>query len=172
LVAELESQVSIAFSYPLVASRVAFGCLLLATVSTMAVIDYREMRLPNYLNAMLAIGGLGQAVFIGHPELIDALLGAVFGFAVLSMIAALFSYVRGVDGLGMGDQKFAAAAGLWIGWEEIASMLLIASCSALVFVMIRSAREWKLDRTARIPFGPFLGLGTVACWLTAALPSS
>jgi leader peptidase (prepilin peptidase)/N-methyltransferase len=88
------------------------------------------------------------------------------------MISALFSYVRGVDGLGYGDLKFVAAAGLWIGWEAIASMLLIASCSALIFVMIRSAREWKLDRTARVPFGPFLGLGTVVCWLAAALPSS
>ncbi|MEH2503393.1 leader peptidase (prepilin peptidase)/N-methyltransferase [Bradyrhizobium sp. AZCC 1578] len=163
---------SIALSDPLVVSRVAFGCVLLTTVLTMAVIDCRQMRLPNSLNAMLAAGGIGQAIFVGHPELTDALLGAVLGFAVLSMIAALFSYVRGVDGLGLGDQKFVAAAGLWIGWEGIASMLLIASCTALIFVMIRSARERKLDRTARVSFGPFLGLGTVVCWLAAALTSS
>jgi prepilin signal peptidase PulO-like enzyme (type II secretory pathway) len=164
--------VSIAFSDPLIASRVVFGCVLLATVLTMAVIDYREMRLPNSLNAILAVGGLSQAAFVGRPDLTDALLGAAFGFAVLSMISALFFYVRGVDGLGLGDQKFVAAAGLWIGWEDITSMLLIASCSALIFVTIRSAREWRLDRTARLPFGPFLGLGTVVCWLAAALPSS
>jgi prepilin signal peptidase PulO-like enzyme (type II secretory pathway) len=164
--------VNIGLSDPLLASRAAFGCVLLAIVLTMALIDYREMRLPNSLNAMLAVGGLGQAAFVGRPDLTDALLGAALGFAVLSMISVLFSYVRGVDGLGLGDQKFVAAAGLWIGWEEIASMLLIASCSALILVMIRSAREWKLDRTARVPFGPFLGLGTVVCWLAAAPPSS
>jgi leader peptidase (prepilin peptidase)/N-methyltransferase len=164
--------VNIGLPDTLLAARAAFGCVLLAIVVTMAVIDHREMRLPNSLNAMLAAGGLGQAIFVGHPELTDALLGAAFGFAVLSAIAALFSLVRGVDGLGMGDQKFAAAAGLWIGWEDIAEMLLIASCSALIFVVIRSVSEWKFDRAARIPFGPFLGLATVVCWLTTALPSS
>jgi prepilin signal peptidase PulO-like enzyme (type II secretory pathway) len=145
-------------------SKIAFGCLLLATVATMAVIDWREMILPNRFNAVLAAGGLGQAIFVGRPDLPDALLGAFLGFAVLSMIAALFRYVRGVDGLGFGDRKFVAAAGLWIGWEQISLMLLIASCSALIFVLIRSAWGRKLDIAMRLPFGPFLGFGTVACW--------
>lgn len=144
--------------------KIAFGCLLLATVATMAVIDWREMILPNRFNAVLAAGGFGQVIFIGRPDLPDALLGAFFGFAVLSMIAALFRYVRGVDGLGFGDRKFAAAAGLWIGWEQIALMLLIASCSALIFVLIQSAWCRKFDIAIRLPFGPFLGFGTVACW--------
>jgi hypothetical protein len=49
------------------------------------------------------------------------------------------------------------AAGLWIGWEEITQMLLIASCSALVISV------------ARVPFGPFLDLGTMHAPI-AALP--
>jgi leader peptidase (prepilin peptidase) / N-methyltransferase len=151
----------------LIISKAAFGCLLIATVLKMAVIDCREMILPNRLNAILAAGGVGQAVFVGGPDLTDALLGALLGFVVLSMIAALFRYVRGIDGLGFGDQKFAAAAGLWIGWEQITSMLLIASCSALIFVIVRSAKGRKLDIAARLPFGPFLGLGTLVCWSMA-----
>ena len=81
-------------------------------------------------------------------------------------------YLRGIDGLGLGDQKFAAAAGLWIGWEQITSMLLIASCSALIFVIVRSAKGQKLDIAERLPFGPFLGLGTVACWSMTIVPGS
>jgi prepilin signal peptidase PulO-like enzyme (type II secretory pathway) len=154
----------------LIASKAAFGCLLFATVFVMAVVDCRKMILPNNLNALLAAGGIGQAVLVGQPDLFDAALGALLGFVVLSGIAAVFRRIRDVDGLGFGDQKFAAAAGLWIGWEQIATMLLIASCSALVFVIFRSARGWKLDTAARVPFGPFLGLGTVACWLVAVVP--
>ena len=156
----------------LVEPNAPFGCLLLATVVTMAVIDCREMILPNRLNAILAAGGVGQAIFVGRPDLTDALLGALFGFAILSMIAALFRHIRGIDGLGFGDQKFAAAAGLWIGWEQITSILLIASCSALIFVIVRSAKERKLDIAMRLPFGPFLGLGTVACWSMTIVPGS
>lgn len=156
----------------LVVSKAAFGCLLLATVLMMAVIDCREMILPNRLNAVLAVGGISQAVFIGHPDLTDALLGALFGYTILSMIAALFYYFRGIDGLGLGDQKFAGAAGLWIGWEQISSMLLIASCSALIFMIVRSAKGHRLDISSRVPFGPFLGLGTVVCWSMAIVPGA
>ena len=156
----------------LIALKVAFGCWLLVTVSIMAVIDCRELILPDSLNALLAVGGIGQAVLIGHPDLTDAVLGATFGFFVLSAIAVLFRRVRGIDGLGFGDQKFSAAAGLWIGWEAIAPMLLIASCSALIFLIIRSAGGWRFDRLVRLPFGPFLGLGTVVCWLVAVAPGS
>ena len=156
----------------LIALKAAFGCWLLATILIMAVVDCQEMILPDRLNALLAVGGIGQAVFIGRPDLTDAVLGAMFGFFILSAVAGLFRRVRGIDGLGFGDQKFSAAAGLWIGWEAIAPMLLIASCSAIAFLIIRSAGGRKFDSAARVPFGPFLGLGTAVCWLVAVVPVS
>lgn len=148
----------------LITLKMAFGCLLFTTVFAMAVVDLREMILPDRLNALLAGGGVGQSVFIGQPQFADAALGAFFGFVVLSTVAAAFRHIRGIDSLGFGDQKFAAAAGLWIGWEGIGPMLLIASCSALTFILIRSVGR-KFDKSEKVPFGPFLGLGTVTCWL-------
>ena len=156
----------------LILLKAAFGCLLVAIVLMMAIIDCREMILPNRLNYLLAAGGICQAVFVGQPDLTDAVLGALLGFVVLGAVAALFRHLRGIDGLGFGDQKFSAAAGLWIGWREISLMLLIASCSALVFVALRSAKERKFDVVARVPFGPFLGLGTMVCWLVTVAPGS
>lgn len=152
--------------------QAAFGCVLVAIVAAMAVIDCRQQILPDRLNVLLAVAGIGQAILVGQPGLADAALGALFGFAVLAGVAALFRRLRGVDGLGFGDQKFAAAAGLWIGWELIAPMLLVASCSALVFVAIRSVKVRKLDAAMRLPFGPFLGLGTMVCWLVASASGS
>jgi leader peptidase (prepilin peptidase)/N-methyltransferase len=145
--------------------KALFGGLLLSIVIIMAAIDAREMILPNRLNALFAASGVGQAVLVGHPQFADAALGAALGFATLSGIAALFRQVRGVEGLGFGDQKFAAAAGIWIGWDQIAPMLLIASCSALAFSITRSLKQGTFDRATRLPFGPFLGLGVVVCWL-------
>jgi leader peptidase (prepilin peptidase)/N-methyltransferase len=172
LAAELEGEVSVGWPNLLMMAKAAFGCLLVAVVVTMSIVDYREMILPNRLNSLLAGGGICQAVFVGQPDLIDAVGGAVLGFVVLGAVAALFRSLRGIDGLGFGDQKFSAAAGLWIGWQGIAPMLLIACCSALVFVTVRSAKERKFDAAARLPFGPFLGLGTTVCWLVAIAPGS
>lgn len=155
-----------------IVSRIAFGCLLFAIVLKMAIIDCREMILPNRLNFLLACGGIGQAAFLRHPDLTNAALGALFGFAVLGAVAALFHRIRGIDGLGGGDQKFLASAGFWIGWQQIAPMLLIASCSALAFVTIRSVKQRKLEVQERVPFGPFLGFGTLVCWLITAVSGS
>ena len=116
-----------------------------------------------------------QEVKLGRLYLLDDLISRTRSLArcwhsvVLGAVAALFRHLRGIDGLGLGAQKFSFAAGLWIGWEEIAPMMLIASCSALVFVTIRSAKERKHDVAARVPFGPFLGLGTVVCWSAAVV---
>jgi leader peptidase (prepilin peptidase)/N-methyltransferase len=156
----------------LIASKVAFGCFLFAVVIIMAVIDVREMILPNRLNLLLAAGGVGQAILVGNPRPANAALGALLAFVILSAVALLFRHDRGIDGLGLGDQKFSAAAGLWIGWEAIAPMLLVASCSALIFVALRSVNGGAFSRASRLPFGPFLGIGTVACWLFAAVPGS
>ena len=152
----------------LLLTQAAFGCVLVAIVATMAIIDCRRQILPDRLNVLLAATGIGQAILVGQPGLADAALGALFGFAVLGGVAALFRHLRGIDGLGFGDQKFTAAAGLWIGSELIAPMLLVASCSALVFVAVRSVMVQKFDATMRLPFGPFLGLGTMVCWLVAS----
>lgn len=156
---------SIASPDLLIVSKAAYGCFLCAIVLTMAVIDAREMVLPNCLNLLLAAGGVGQALLVGNPRPADAVLGALLAFFTLSAVALLFRRVRGIDGLGLGDQKFSAAAGLWIGWGAIAPMLLVASCSALIFVALRSTNGRTVSRVSRLPFGPFLGIGTVACWL-------
>ena len=104
---------------PVIVLKAAFGCLLIGLIVRLAVIDVRRMILPDRLNLALAAGGLVQALVVGEPSPIDAVLGALVAAAALGLIAAVFRYVRGIDGLGLGDQKFVAAAGLWIGWQEI-----------------------------------------------------
>jgi leader peptidase (prepilin peptidase)/N-methyltransferase len=155
----------VSVALPELLMKAAFGCLLVALIVRLAIIDCREMILPDRLNAMLAAGGAAHAILLGQPGLVDAIAGAVVGFLTLVVVAAVFRRTRGIEGLGFGDQKFAAAAGLWIGWEGVAPMLLIASLSALAFVGVRAATALQFDMAARVPFGPFLSLGTVVCWL-------
>ena len=67
------------------------------------------------------------------------------------------------------DEANAVAAGLWIGWQNMLRMLLIAALSAVVFVAVQGMRSGQWQLKARVPFGPFLGIGTIACWLSAVV---
>jgi leader peptidase (prepilin peptidase)/N-methyltransferase len=153
-------------------ATVGLGVLLFTTILAMAIVDCRRLVIPDRLNLLLATGGLGQVIVLGRPDFSEAILGAAIGFGALYTLATLFRHARGVDGLGFGDQKFAGAAGLWLGWQHIAPMLLIASIAGLAFIAIFSIRRKTIDRRYRLPFGPFLGFGMAVCWVgLVAIPS-
>ncbi len=71
---------------------------------------------------------------------------------------------RGQDGLGWGDVKLAAAAGAWVGWEAMPSMILIAALFGIAAVLLR---RWlrKTSMEESIPFGPALAAATWVLWL-------
>jgi prepilin peptidase CpaA len=74
-----------------------------------AWIDYAQRRVPNWLNAALALAGLtAQTVFFGWSGLLDGFLGLLVGFAVLILPWAM-------HGMGAGDVKLMAAIGAWLG---------------------------------------------------------
>jgi leader peptidase (prepilin peptidase)/N-methyltransferase len=150
--------------------RTIFGSLLGGTVLALTVVDLKKMILPDRLNLLLAAIGTWQSIVLGSPSPMNAALGGLVGASCLMLIAALFRRWRGVEGLGFGDVKFVAAAGLWIGWQGLPLMLSIASTSALAFVAVRAIRKREFDRMAALPFGPFLGLGAVLTWLAMATP--
>lgn len=142
-----------------------FGILLITLLCALAQADLKGLILPNFLNLALGIGGIAQAFTLGDPTPIAAALGALFGGASMGMIAQGYRTMRGFDGLGMGDIKFVGAAGFWIGWEGIPLMLLFASLTALAFVGCLLVLNRAINRRTRIPFGPFLGGGTLFTWL-------
>src|SRR5262245_34580392 len=95
------------------AMRIGFGFLLGGIVLALAIVDARKHLLPDRLNLLLAAIGAGQPLILGAPSAADAALGGLFGALSLLLIAALFRRWRGVDGLGLGDVKLVAAAGIW-----------------------------------------------------------
>lgn len=147
------------------ALRLLFAIPLFYLLFSLTRADLREMILPDHLNLMLAGTGLVHCLIIHEPDVFDAALGAAAGSMSMTLLAFVFRYTRGVDGIGRGDVKLIAAAGLWIGVEGIPLMLLIASTTAGVFVAARALIRRTFDRAERIPFGPFLALGTSCSWL-------
>jgi leader peptidase (prepilin peptidase)/N-methyltransferase len=126
------------------------------------------MILPDRLNALLAGAGIGQSLALGLPSFPDAALGSMIGGGLLALLGALFRWLRGIDGLGLGDVKLLSAVGLWVGWQGLPLVLSIASTTALAFLALRMVRQGRPLR-AILPFGPFLALGTVVSWLHLVL---
>jgi leader peptidase (prepilin peptidase)/N-methyltransferase len=67
--------------------------------------------------------------------------------------------------MGLGDAKLLAASGAWLGAEGLPGVLLWASGSALVGILIARWRGETLSASTRVPFGPFLAFGTWLVWV-------
>jgi leader peptidase (prepilin peptidase) / N-methyltransferase len=80
------------------------------------------------------------------------------GFVLLAVIGEVYFRRKGTEGLGLGDAKLFGAAGAWLGWQALPTVLLIGSVGGLVFALIRG-------RTDRVAFGPWLALGLWVMWV-------
>ena len=123
------------------------------------------------LTIVLLIGaGLvraGLAVQRGAPAslLTDSIIGAAAGYLVFAAIGAIFFRLRGQEGLGLGDAKLLAAAGAWLGWQMLPSVVLVAALGGLAQVAL-AGRLWPAGAADRsLAFGPWLALAFFGLWL-------
>lgn len=130
---------------------------LLIALATLAWIDHKSYRLPNKLTFPLIFGGLLYH-FILALDFYPYLLGAVLGYAVFWIVETSYRVVRKKDGLGRGDAKLLAAGGAWCGALALPFIILLASSSALCFVMLKPKDE---RQDLKLAFGPYIA-GSIA----------
>lgn len=145
---------------PELAATLALGALLAA----IAVIDIRTLRIPDALNAALIAAGL-IATWALQESMLNALIGAAAGYAILFAANAAYRAWRGRDGIGLGDAKLLAGAGAWLGWFGLPFVVLIGSALGLAWVAGARILGRRLDAQDALAFGPFLCLGVFAVWL-------
>ncbi|MEI9886373.1 MAG: A24 family peptidase [Rhizomicrobium sp.] len=145
------------------------SCALGWTLLTLAAIDWRSGLLPDVLTLPLAALGLGVAFALDRTALPDHVLGAVAGFAVFWALAEIYRRLRGRDGLGLGDAKLLGAAGAWLSWSALPTVVLFAAFLGLALVLARRARGQVLTATDRLAFGPALAAATWLVWLYGPL---
>jgi leader peptidase (prepilin peptidase)/N-methyltransferase len=139
------------------------------TLLAMAAIDLRHYLLPDVLTLPLIPAGLAVAWAL-DPDLVpEHLLGAVLGFVVFAGIAWLYRRLRGRHGLGLGDAKLLAAAGAWLGWAALPSVVVIGAAIALALALAQALGGAKLALTGKLAFGPHLALAFWLVWLFGPL---
>lgn len=98
-------------------------------------------------------------------SLFGAFLGALVGGGFLWLVGEVWKRLRDVEAMGFGDVKMMWAVGAFLGWRlTLLSIFLGAFSGALigVFMMIR---QKELDLQAKLPFGIFLGIGSIIALL-------
>jgi leader peptidase (prepilin peptidase) / N-methyltransferase len=138
---------------------ISFGLLCLLSAA-LAWIDIRYGIIPDWLNLAIAGLGLSKAVMIGGPlaGLEAGCEGAAIG-AVFWLLRRLYFAFREVQGLGLGDVKFLAAAGVWSGVDGLPMLLLVAALAALACAGAMQLAGRQLTGQTSLSFGPFLAIG-------------
>ncbi len=142
---------------PVYACSVAVVC---SSLICIFFIDLEHMLIYNRFTLLVALGGVA-AIFAGVGSAwYDHLIGAVVGGAMFLGLYYGAIAVLKQEGLGFGDVKYAAAAGLLLGWQKFLFGILVASVVGAV-VMVITNRITDADKRKEYPFGPYLVAGTL-----------
>src|SRR5262249_40426418 len=146
------------------------GAALAVTMIAIAVIDARRFIIPDKLVLIaLALGLVDAWLVQSEGSTTTALLAAVLrglGLAVAFWILrAVYLRLRGQEGIGLGDVKLAAVAGVWLDLLAISWAIQIAALAALSVVLIRALRGKRVTGKTPVPFGLFFAPAIWIAWL-------
>jgi len=151
--------------------RLATSIVLAMLMGAVAAEDWMSFRVPNALNALAAGLGFASAAATALAtdqevfwSLLNAAISAMLCGGILLLLREGFYRIRESDGLGMGDVKLGATAGVWLGWQLFAYAVLLASIASLLFVILYVATTGPWQRGRRLPFAVALAPSIWLCW--------
>ena len=137
------------------AVRAVLYSALFSLLTVVAVIDWRTFEIPNGVNLAIFLLGVVQLVVDrGNWKLY------LIGMCSVSLLFLLLWFITHGNGLGMGDVKLMAAAGLLLGWPRILLAMILGSVSGAIIHTIRMRR----GAGRKLAFGPYLSAGI---WVAA-----
>lgn len=166
----------------------AFVCTMVALI----FIDAEHMILPNVITYPLFVAALLVRIIypiaFGHVfsdmtfapvsflsvmhewpawavSLVGALIGALVGGGSLWLVGAIWKALRGVDAMGLGDVKMMFGVGALLGWRLSLLTIFAGALSGAIIGIIVLSRQKDKDLQTQIPFGIFLGIGSIIALL-------
>lgn len=126
------------------------------------VYDVEQMRIPNMLNAAIALVGIGLAAYTkGLPGVENAAAGALMGMSIPLAVYTIHKLRTGKEGLGMGDVKLLGAVGVWVGAGDVLDVMVLACLLAILgWINAKGYKPEAINR--RMPFGPYIATATIA----------
>ncbi|MBU3887030.1 prepilin peptidase [Methylosinus sporium] len=148
--------------WPAAVASTTLGALMIAG----AEMDARAFLLPDHVTFGASLAGLAAAALLAAEDplfaVLEAAVGALCVAGVFELVRRIFARLRGIEGLGLGDVKLAAAIGAWLPLEFAPLCIILAAGAALVAVGLARLRGVRVDAETRLPFGAYL---CPALWL-------
>ena len=150
-----------------------FGCgLIIATF-----VDLKERIIPDEISIggmilgfiLISIKGISlKPLYFNFQPMFSSFMGIVTGAGIIYIISFFFDLVyfrilkkSAIQGettsMGMGDIKFLAMIGAFLGWQKAILTFFVAPFLGLVFGILNLI----LKRNRLIPYGPFLALAAL-----------
>ena len=161
-----------------------------ATMVSLIFIDAEHMILPNVITLPLFVIALAVRVVYplvfgaeyftdlqhspltylqSYPVWLVSLIGAIFGGLVgggfLWLVGEVWKRLRGVEAMGLGDVKMMFGVGALLGWRLTFLSIFLGAFSGAVIGLFVIYRQKEKDMQAQIPFGIFLGTGSILALL-------
>lgn len=131
--------------------------LLASALLTLSVIDYRTMEIPIGINAVILCIGVIRAVLD-----FENIIHYIIGFFSASLFLLLCFIVTRGKGIGGGDIKLMAVAGLCLGWQNI---MLALAIGCIVGSVIQCIIIAITKNKSRFAMGPYLSIGIFVAML-------
>jgi leader peptidase (prepilin peptidase)/N-methyltransferase len=156
---------------------------LAASLVVVTFVDLTDWTIPNEITIPGVFAGIGCSLLaMVYPEsglLIDdpiqAIIGAVVGFAILYGMDKAALLLLGKRGMGFGDVKLMAMLGAFLGWQSVILILVVAaflgSGVGLTVIWLKRGKRSDAEGMATgtyLPFGPYLAVGGVTALLVGA----
>ena len=126
-------------------------CLCVSALLALSIIDLRTFEIPVGFNIFILALGVVRAVY-DFDHIATYLIGMV---CVSGFLFILYIATAG-RGIGGGDIKLMAAAGLLIGWQNIIAALFLG---CILGSIIHVTLMIVLKKERMLAFGPYLSLG-------------
>ena len=142
-------------------------CYLLIAVT---FIDIDHLIIPNGI-VLIGIGLTIMILYLAWLPIqwMDGLKGALLFSGFLFTIGLIGQFVLKKESIGFGDTKLALILGGFLGFEHsVLALYLSFALSAIVIFIFLGMK--KIQRSTKIPFGPFLSSGTIMTIMTQTPP--
>ena len=133
-----------------------FLILLQLLLLWIAVVDYKQHRIPNALVLSLVL--LGLLRLCGSTE--NTLLVFLHSLFWLFFLGAISLCTQ--ESIGMGDAKLIAALALWYPWSALSEILLLAFFAVLILSFIMRFKKKRHWTPMQLPLAPFLFFSVLA----------
>ena len=145
--------------------------ILVTALAGVALIDRKTMLIEGRLIALAIILRLCWLLYFAPQDILNSISGLLIGAGILFFVGFLYETFRHRQGLGEGDAAVLGLIGMWVGWQGLGAVLLIAAVTGIIIggISLLKNREKNQEFTTllqtQIPFAPYLCLAGITVYL-------